>query len=140
MFKKGITCIFAILFSLSLTVTAFAQSVSTAYDLRPTDLSYWGQVEVDLPSVDNALYVTVNQWGTHLGQPAHTWWDIVNSSGYVEKYRDLNGDAYVSIIFSNLQNPGGVYDVVWSAMTNNDSEGWYQIRTPSSGAGFYRIR
>ncbi|MBK3493743.1 hypothetical protein JFL43_02485 [Viridibacillus sp. YIM B01967] len=60
----------------------------------------------------------------------------------MEHARDVNGDFYANatLIFSDFKKPGGTYDVIWKAMTNNDTEGWYQLHGDSSSTLFSRIK
>lgn len=141
MLKRSISLLLGVILILSLAVPVFASSTSRQYPLRPTNYGDWGEVQVDLPYTDSSLYVTVKQSGIHSGEKAHTWWEIYHPSTYdIEQSRDLYGDTYVTMIFRGLKHPGGIYDVSWESKTNNDTQGWYQIYTSSSGAAFYWMK
>lgn len=140
MIKKGISVLLlATIFLLSFSGMTHA-ATSEQYSLRPTSIGDDGSVRVYLYEGATKLGITVNQSGIHSGQQAHTYWKVYHqNTGKVEHEKDLPGDFYGAILFDNLKNPGGTYDVIWESKTNNDTQGWWLITTPSSTSKFYEL-
>lgn len=140
MIKKGIMVLFlATIFVLSFSGMKHA-ATSEKFSLRPTSEGDRGAVRVYLYEGATRLGITVNQSGIHTGQKAHTIWEVYHqNTGAVENGIEIPGDYYGAILFENLKNPGGTYDVSWESKTNNDTQGWWLITTPSSSSKFVEL-
>lgn len=139
--KLVLSIVMSFIVMLSFSVPTFAAYYSPQWALRPTVTGDWGQARADLGTGDTSLYVTVKQSGIHAGQKAHTYWKLSHfNTSTTERVRDLPGDFYGTLVFSNLKHSGGIYDVVWMSKTSNDTQGYYQLHSNSGGATFYHMR
>ncbi|MFF2879138.1 hypothetical protein ACFVR2_22860 [Gottfriedia sp. NPDC057991] len=140
MIKKVKPLLLAGVLVFSFASSTFAASYSPKWQLRPDTIGDTGAAQVDLPGTDSAVTVIVWQQGINAGKKAYTYWQIRHkSTGLIEGAKPLDGDYDGSFVFSGLDHPGGIYIVEWESFTSNDTEGYYQLATNSSGASFARI-
>lgn len=139
--KVVLSIVMSFMVLLCFSIPTFAAYDSKQMPLRPTATGDWGQARIDLGAGQTSFYVTVKQSGIHAGQKAHTYWTIEHfNTNTREHVRDVPGDFYGTLVFSNLKHPGGMYDIVWMSKTSNDTQGYYQLHSKTGDAVFYHIR